>query len=183
MEAQHARTLFAQVQQGDQEAFATLYDAFSPALYGVVSKILKHQELAEDVVQDSFVKIWRNCKSYNPKKGTPFTWMLNIARNGAIDRLRKTKNFQDLKIQKQHENVSMPMHAEAAQNTDAIGLQELVDKLSPECRTMVDYIYFRGFTHSEVADALELPLGTVKSRTRRALEELRKAFISLFFWM
>lgn len=178
-----ADTLFEKIKQGDELAFAALYDQYAPALYGVVSKILRHTELTEDVVQDSFVKIWKNIRKYDSKKGSPFTWMLNIARNGAIDRLRKTQNFEDLKNRKQDENVGLLKHLEAPHNVDAIGLKELVNKLTPECQVMVDYIYFRGFTQSEVSEALDMPLGTVKTRARKAIQELRKAFISLFFWI
>lgn len=171
------------VKNGDQAAFGRLYDRYVAAIYGIVLKIVRSEDVAEDVLQDTFVKIWKNIHSYNSAKGTVFTWMLNIARNTAIDRLRKMQNLNKAKIQKQGEHVNNPDRQRSTINTNTIGLIDEVEKLSPEHRLMVEYIYFSGYTQQEVADELDMPLGTVKTRIRSAVGELRKVFASLYFWI
>jgi RNA polymerase sigma factor (sigma-70 family) len=161
------------LQQKDKSAFSELYDNYSSALYGVILRILNNdEESAQDILQDSFIKIWKNFDSYDHSKGSLFTWILNIARNTAIDKLRSSGRKP---IQSMEQNV----YVEAAhynQNVDRIGLKEIVSKLKPEHRTIIDMAYFDGFTQEEISDKLKLPLGTVKTRARTALIELRKIF-------
>lgn len=171
-----AKELARRASGGDKEAFAKLYAAYSPAIFGVLCKILRSEELAKDSLQDSFVKIWKNLPSYDPKKGTVFTWMLNIARNGAIDKWRSISRKRPHEIQTPADVVGMTTPADPTMNTDAIGLKDLVNDLKPELRQMVEYIYFSGFTQQEVADELEMPLGTVKTRIRAAVIALRSHF-------
>ncbi|WP_306642224.1 RNA polymerase sigma factor [Sanyastnella coralliicola] len=175
--------LIFRIQEGDTDAFGELYRDYSATLYGVSLKILGSEDQAEDVLQDAFIKIWKNIKKFNPQKGSIFTWMLNITRNTAIDRLRKSKNLQKAKIQTHAENVDYPARVRSSQNTDVIGLNDEVNKLAPEHRQMIEFIYFRGYTQQEVSDELVIPLGTVKTRVRKAVIELRKVFTTLFFWM
>jgi RNA polymerase sigma-70 factor (ECF subfamily) len=176
--------LVDKVKQGDKEAFAALYDNYTDALFGVVSKIVRSDEIAEDVMQDSFVKIWKNIHSFNPEKGTIFTWMLNVSRNTAIDKLRKLRKTDNVEIQVLDYSVGVP-HSHSTTKTDHIGLRELVDKLKPDQKLMVEYIYFNGYTQQEVSDELGIPLGTVKTRVRTAVIELRKVFTNLIlaFWI
>jgi RNA polymerase sigma-70 factor (ECF subfamily) len=161
------------IKQRDKSAFSELYDNYSAALYGVILRILNNdEETAQDILQDSFVKIWKSFDSYDSSKGTLFTWILNIARNTSIDKLRST-NRQPI------QSLEQDVHIEGAhynQNVDRIGLKEIVSKLKPEHRTIIDMAYFDGFTQEEISDKLKLPLGTVKTRARTALIELRKIF-------
>jgi len=157
------------LQQQDKKAIDALYDQYSSALYGIVLNIVRSEMVAQDVLQEAFVKIWSKGVSYDPLKGTLFTWMLNITRNTAIDKQRmeetRSKNsekntpegFMDLQI-------------------DHIGLNTEVGKLEEKYRKVIDLIYFEGYTQEEVTEALNIPLGTVKSRVRIALRELRKVF-------
>jgi RNA polymerase sigma-70 factor (ECF subfamily) len=161
------------LKQKDKPAFSELYDRYSGALYGVILRILNHdEELAQDILQDSFVKIWKNFDAYDNSKGSLFTWILNVARNTAIDKLRTLERHP---IQSLEQNVHLE-GSHYSQNVDKIGLKEIVSKMKPEHRTIIDMAYFDGFTQEEISDKLKLPLGTVKTRARTALIELRKIF-------
>ena len=165
--------LVSSLKQRDKAAFGKLYDNYSGALYGVILRILNNEEeMAQDVLQDSFVKIWNNFESYDSSKGSLFTWMLNIARNTAID---KTRSLKRNPIQSLDQNVhlmeSSPGHLI---NVDQIGLKETVDKLKPEHKIIIQMAYYGGMTQEEISTELKIPLGTVKTRARAALTELRR---------
>ncbi len=173
--------LVGRLKTGSEAAFAEMYDRYSGALNGIVSRIVRDNEAAQDVLQDSFVKVWKNIHTYDSTKGSFFTWMLNIARNTSIDSLRKLKKEGRTEIQNWEGAVGLV--GAVQQNTNAIGLSKLVEKLPPEQQIMIQYIYFKGYTQQEVSDELEMPLGTVKTRTRLAMRELRKWFTLLVLWM
>lgn len=160
--------------QRSQKAFGYLYDNYSAALYGIVNSIVPDKEIANDVLQNVFVNIWRKIESYNPSKGRLFTWMLNIARNAAIDEIR-SKGYRD-----SQKNQSFPENSDANIGSVVsepavkdVGLRKMLSKLKTEWRVLVDLSYFQGFTHEEISKALNIPLGTVKTRIRSALIELR----------
>lgn len=161
---------------------AELYDRYSATLYGLASKIVQSDEVAQDVVQDSLVKVWKRIKTFDDSKGTFFTWMLNITRNTAIDFLRKTKKESGRSIQDLENDVHMD--AGNTLNIDTLGLKNIVDDLKEDQRILVEYIYFKGYTQQEVSDELEIPLGTVKTRIRAAIKEMKHyfgLFIALFW--
>lgn len=134
--------------------------------------IVTNAEVANDVLQEVFLNIWRKIESYDAGKGRLFTWMLNIARNASIDMLR-SKNFQNTrKNQPLSDTVNWSTTAQA-QNIDNIGLRKMLGKLKDEQRTLVELAYFRGYTHEEIAAMEGIPLGTVKTRIRAALIQLR----------
>jgi RNA polymerase sigma-70 factor (ECF subfamily) len=139
---------------------------------------VKSEELAEDVLQDAFIKIWKNITAYDSSKGTLFTWILNVARNTAIDKIRSQEYKNLSKIQPIDNHVGLVDHQSNTQTQiDHIGLDKVVDKLKPEHQTIIDYIYFKGFTQVEVSEALNIPLGTVKTRVKSAINHLRELFI------
>ncbi len=160
------------LQQRNEKAFEYLYDHYSPALYGIVFSIVYDSEIANDVLQNVFINIWKKMESYDAGKGRLFTWMLNIARNAAIDEVR-SKSYKDAKKnQPLPENVDS-FSAVTSPVTDDVGLRKLLAKLKDEWRILVDLSYFQGFTHEEISKALNIPLGTVKTRIRAALTQLR----------
>ena len=166
--------LVALLQQRDQKAFSYLYDNYSGALYGIINSIVPDKEIANDVLQNVFVNIWRKIESYDAMKGRLFTWMLNIARNASIDEIR-SKGYKDSqKNQPLPENVDVNI-AGAVTMPDIAdsGLRKVLTKLKSEQRTLLDLSYFQGFTHEEISKALNIPLGTVKTRIRSALIQLR----------
>lgn len=160
--------------QRDKRAVELIYTHYGGTLLGVISRILKSEELAEDIFQDAMVKIWKNAASYDKSRGRLFTWMINICRNLAIDVLRSKKFQATLKIQNAEQLVSSENAPSYSFNPDQIGLVELVGKLKPEHIAIIEIIYYKGHTQKEAAEALEIPLGTVKTRLRIALRELRQ---------
>ncbi len=168
--------LVAALKERDNQAFAFLYDNYSGALYGIIRQIITDNvELAGDVLQEVFINIWRKIESYDQTKGRLFTWMLNIARNASIDTLR-SKSYQNAqKNQELPENVYKGASNQTTQqNVDNIGLKKVLEKLKPEHRVLVDLAYFKGFSHEEIAELMTIPLGTVKTRIRNALLQLRE---------
>lgn len=143
---------------------------YSPSLYGIALSIVKTEQDAGDVLQESFVKIWKNIKTFDEKKGTIFTWMLNITRNTAIDKYRKIKKIY---TREKNEFIDSGINFK---NTDFIGIKELIKQLRPEHVEVINELYFKGATQQEASESLNLPLGTVKSRARAAMKELRKVF-------
>lgn len=164
--------LVALLQQRNEQGFAYLYDNYSGALFGIVNGIVTDKEIANDVLQNVFVNIWRKIDSYDASKGRLFTWMLNIARNASIDEIR-SKGFRDSqKNQSLGDNVDL-VGASVGPTVDDVGLRKVLTKLKGELRVLIDMSYFQGFTHEEIARALDIPLGTVKTRIRSALIQLR----------
>jgi RNA polymerase sigma factor (sigma-70 family) len=169
----------AMLRSGRPEQFGQLYDAYSPALFGIIKKIVADPDQAQDVLQDSFVKIWEKRDSYDGSRGSIFTWMLNISRNTAID-FTRSKHFRAAgNIRNIDDNVGIlnrSTGARTATNTDTIGVEELVNGLSPDQRQIIDLMYFNGLSQDEIAREFNIPLGTVKTRARSAIGKLREVF-------
>ena len=159
------------LQAGSTKALSTLYENYSAALFGVICRLVNDDHLAEDILQEAFVKIWKNVQTYEASKGRLFTWMLNIARNASIDEVRSKSYKDSKKNQSLPENVDIGVPVNIV--TDEIGLRKLLTKLKDEWRILVDLSYFQGFTHEEISKALDISLGTVKTRIRAALFQLR----------
>ena len=157
-----------------QSALDYLYDHYSGALYGVIFRILKKEEISEEVLHDVFLKIWNKIDAYDSSKGKLFTWMLNIARNHAIDKTRSKEMNKGKKTDDIDYLVNKIDTRENAElQIDAIGLREVLMELSVDQRFIVDQLYLKGYTQSEVAEEFNIPLGTVKTRLRSAMIELR----------
>lgn len=161
--------------QNDKRVIAIIYDQYAPSLYGVVFRIVQSEEVAQDVMQDAFVKVWKKGTTYNSSKGTLFTWLLNITRNTAIDKLRSA-GFRNSGKNQSIDNFVYNKVSSQGTNPDEIGVKDLLNDLDEKYREVVDMIYFRGFTQKEVSEELNIPLGTVKTRLRIALRELRGIF-------
>ncbi|MEM1119238.1 MAG: sigma-70 family RNA polymerase sigma factor [Bacteroidota bacterium] len=174
------------LQRNDQRAIELLYNDYAAALYGVVFRIVLSEEIAQDVLQDAFVKIWKNGSMYDRSKGTLFTWVLNICRNKAIDATR-SKHFRGNGKIQDWENF---VHSSDKQFTEIpinhIGLLRHVDGLEEKYRKVIQLIYFQGYTQKEVTEELGIPLGTVKSRLKIGLRELKKLYqdvVTIFFFL
>ena len=154
-----------------------MYKQYAGVLYGVVKKIIYDDQTAQDVLQEVFVKIWNNIEGYDAGKGRIYTWMINIARNAAIDKLRSKGEIMKAKIQTGDDIVSnMQQGMKTEQRTDTIGLRQMVGGLKPEYQSIVDLAYFKGYTMEEIAKTLDIPVGTVKTRMRYAIKTLRGNF-------
>jgi RNA polymerase sigma factor (sigma-70 family) len=162
------------LQSKDRSALDFLYDNYSAALYGVISRVLKNEDIAEEVLQDVFLKIWDKIDQYDSTKGKLFTWMLNVARNQAIDKTRSKEISKDQKTRGIENVVSRIDNKEYIETSvDGIGVKEIIKKLPDEQQFVVEYLYFKGYSQSELADEFNIPLGTVKTRLRLAMQSLR----------
>jgi RNA polymerase sigma-70 factor (ECF subfamily) len=166
--------LIQQFQQKDAKAFETLYNMYSQSMLGVIFNIVKNEVVAEEVMQDVFIKAWNNAESYSAKKGRFFTWLINIARNAAIDKIR-SKSFKNTK-----QNLNAEFFVDIIQSsdnldnkTDAIGIKEFVSKLAKKCIKVIELLYFKGYTQKEASEELDMPIGTIKTRNRNCIQDLR----------
>lgn len=162
------------IRSKDERAFSLLYDMYARNLFGIIHNLLPEREEAEDVLQDVFVKIWRSIDTYDESKGRFFTWILNIARNASIDRLR-SKGFKDGRKNLPADNFVHLLDQSNRMNDriDAIGIREFIKKLKPKCIRILDLLFFKGFTQQEAAEELGMPLGTVKTQNRSCIGDLR----------
>lgn len=165
--------LVSLLKQRTQAAFSYLYDHYAATLNGVIVGIIQDTEVAGDVLQEVFVKVWRQIEHYDPGKGRLFTWMYNIARTTAIDTLR-SKDWKN----SQRNNSLTEDYALLPDNNpspaDELGLRKIIQTLKEEYKVLVELSYFEGYTQEEIAGMLNIPLGTVKTRIRAAILQLRQ---------
>jgi RNA polymerase sigma-70 factor, ECF subfamily len=166
----------------DAEGVSLLYDKYSSALFGVIFRVVHSKELAEEALQDTFTKAWRNIDSYDATKGRLYTWLINIARNTAIDATR-AKNFKHQNQPLDNVVNTIDTQQSTSINPDTLDIQRLTEKLAPEYKVLIDLIYFQGFTQAEVAEHLSMPLGTVKTRLRTAMSTLKQLFSFLIAYI
>ena len=154
---------------------ALLYDKYAAAVNGIVLRIIRNEEVSQEVVQDIFLKIWDKIAQYDDQKGRLFTWILNLGRNAAIDNVHSKEIKKSTKTDTVEDNVyTIETRNSEEMPTDGIGVEEVLTDLIEDQQFVIKKIYFDGYTHSEVAKGFEIPLGTVKSRLRSALKHLKK---------
>jgi RNA polymerase sigma factor (sigma-70 family) len=160
----------------DNLAVAYLYSNYSFALKKVITEIIKEEEMVEDVFQQCMVSIWQKIDQYDAGKGRLFTWMLNICRNASIDTLR-SKSFRQMQNQTSLDSVYDIQMGISSTKTDTIGLQKIIYSLPEDNRKPLILNYLEGYTHDEIAKMLQWPVGTVKTRIRNGLIQLRKKMV------
>lgn len=158
----------------DKEALSYLYEKYSAALYGVVFRIVREEEVSKEVTQDVFLKIWEKISTYDANRGRFFTWMMNIARNEAINKIRSKEIKTSAKTDSLDNYVYTSKDNSTQQSVEGLGVRELMKDLDENQQFVISKVYFEGFSHSEVAEDFDIPLGTVKSRLRAALKLLRR---------
>jgi RNA polymerase sigma-70 factor (ECF subfamily) len=165
------------LQGNDQRYFSKLYDNYSGPLFGLIVKWIKDTEVAENLLQDAFVKAWRSRELYDAAKGKIFTWLYNITRHICIDHLR-SKACKKSKVSILSDNIQalLPGIHTGGVVPETIGLRKLVDSLRKEEKEVIELMYFKGFTQREIAILMNTPLGTVKTRMSRAIKNLRYYF-------
>ena len=173
---QDEQQLIYELKNGNRQAMGWLYDKYASVLYGIALKIVGSEMEAQDVVQEAFVKIWKNVDKYEPGKGTFFTWILNITRNTGIDKIRSAGFRKQSMIQGLDSSVYKNGEPKTYFNPDTLDLKQNLGKLDPKYQQIIELAYFHGFTQKEIEEELNIPIGTVKSRIRIALRELRKIF-------
>ncbi|PWS28002.1 RNA polymerase subunit sigma [Pedobacter yonginense] len=162
---------------GQYGAFNQLYKMYAPALLGIINKIVLQQETAEDLLQDTFIKIRKYASSYDPSKSRIFTWISRIAKNTALDHLRLKMNKDGAKnISLDFVSAELDTNYTHSFNPETIGLKSLFNTLNSKQKEIIDLIYFKGYTHEEVAEKLNMPIGTVKTRIRMSIQKLRLSF-------
>ena len=177
--------LFKEIANGQRQAFSVIYDRYSSQLYGLALKILQNQTLADDVIQDVFVNIWKKAGTYDRSKGTPIAWMMILCRNRCIDALRRLNKNRSRSAVLTEELVQTVSDESAANPLEKAGLSELqtavrraMEILPPEQREPIELAYFKGFSQSEIASELNLPLGTIKTRIRLGMQKLRDLIVN-----
>lgn len=158
----------------DKKALEYLYDNYSSTLNGVIFKILRSEDLAQEILQDTFLRVWDKIKDYDATKGRLFTWMVNIARNLSIDKTRSREFKAASKSDDLDSNVYVSdVYYSEKNNPEHIGIKALLDHLVPEQKKVIDLMYFQGYSQSEISEEFDIPLGTVKTRVRAAMGKLR----------
>lgn len=170
--------LVASLKNHDNAAYKYLYLHYRGALYNTIKQIIYDEETAADVLQEAFVTVWQNIGKYDPSKGRLFTWLLKLTRNAAINKTRSKVYKSQSKNVDLSNYVNYPeLNSSPQPDINKIGLRKQVHQLKDDFKNVLELSYFQGFTQEEIARALNIPLGTVKTRMRNALIELRKQFV------
>lgn len=171
--------LIEKFKKKDEKAFESLYNMYRDSMQGVIYNIVRDSDIAEEVMQDVFIKAWHNAENYSAEKGRFFTWILNIARNAAIDKTR-SKSFKNSK-----QNLNSDFFVDILETneslddkTNAIGIAKFVGKLAKKCIEVIELLYFKGYTQAEASEALDMPIGTIKTRNRNCIQELRNMVLN-----
>ena len=172
-------TLVSKFQEKDERAFESLYNMYSESMHGVIYNIVRDHDIAQEVMQDVFIKAWHKADSYNSSKGRFFTWILNIARNAAIDKTR-SKSFKNSakNLNADYFVDILPTQDNLDNTTDAIGIAKFVGKLAEKCKKVIDLLYFKGYTQKEASETLDMPIGTIKTHNRNCIKELREMVLN-----
>ena len=168
--------LCQQVMSQDQSCIGNLYDLYGRALYTQIYHIIGSEEPSVEILQDTFVKIWSKGSSYDPEEGRLYTWMLRIARNGALNYVNSKASKKAHKTQGAENLVYIGDNSREVYQREALDLPASMNKIDQKYQEVLSYIYLKGYTQKEVSDELNIPLGTVKSRVKIGLRELRKIY-------
>ncbi len=163
--------IYGKICARNEAGLTLLYKYYSDSLYGIAYRILNKKAFAEDAIQQSFLKIWNNIDQYDPNKSTLFTWMVRIVKNTSID-IRRLKSFQ-----KEEKSETLDVHVHNTKqshiDTDSIDVTNMIEGLDEKYAFVLEYLYLRGYTQSELADEFDMPLGTIKTRVKKGIEILR----------
>lgn len=163
------------LQKKDSSILEYIYNEYGKALFGVIYSRVKDKELAEEILQESMLKVWNNSSKYNSSRGRFYTWVLTITRNTTTDVSRSKAYKLSMQINTSSDVLDVIDTAGSYNlNEDSIGIREVIEELNTKYMQVIDMLYFKGYSQSETAKKLDLPLGTVKTRIRRALELLKQ---------
>ena len=162
------------LREGNEKAISLLYEHYGDTLYGVALKVVQNEAMAQDVMQESFVKIWKKAHTYDASKAKLFTWLFRITRNTAIDKLRSVSTKSDKEIQIDVSDV-YTIGVEGVR-PEFLDMEKQLEKIEPKYREVLEALFFDGMTQQEASEELDIPLGTIKSRLKIGLRELRKIY-------
>lgn len=172
--------LFARITEREASALSELHRLTAHRLFAVILNVLKNRQEAEDVLQDVFLKIWKNASRYNPALGSPISWLITVARNSSYDRYRKRTRFAEQHETSQQDLTDMASTNQPERPDDFLlstersqKIRTALESLAPDQRTAIELAFFSGHTQQEVSEKLGVPLGTVKARIRRGMQSLK----------
>lgn len=172
----NADALLTAVARGDAEAFAELFDLVSPTVVGIARRVVRDPDQADEVAQEVMLEVWRRAPGYDPAKGTCRTWIATIAHRRAVDRVRSEQAERDRRVRDAERNGAAdpdPVAGSYAEGAERAEVTAALDSLTDLQRQTIELAYYGGYTYAQVADILELPLGTVKTRIRDGMIRLR----------
>jgi RNA polymerase sigma-70 factor (ECF subfamily) len=174
------KELLSKVANGDERAFVTLYDRHASRIYTLILRMTNDQMLAEEVLQETFLRIWSRARQYNPERGSPLIWLLAVARHTALERLRFESHRPVLSDEVDTSSVleTIPEPETTSEEARWRSLYLAVQSLPKEQRNVIELAYYHGLSQSEIAEMLELPLGTVKTRLRAGMIQLRRQWLA-----
>lgn len=175
--------LLMRIADRDEQAIEILYDRYSKVLYSILVAILKNTEEAQDLLQEIFIQIWQKAPSFDVSRGNVYSWMVALTRNRAIDRLR-SKSFRERKQENYDYDIDLieascfptPLDAVLVTERETL-VRDAFGQISPDQQIVLHLAYFEGHSQSEIADLLQIPLGTVKTRTRQAMIKLHQLLL------
>jgi RNA polymerase sigma-70 factor (ECF subfamily) len=169
--------LLALIGRGDREAFARLYDLYGAAAYSLAARIVRDRELAADVVQNVFLAVWTGATQFDPARGQPSTWIMTMTHHKAVDMVRREqrRRTEPLDVVGDQTATEAPVDEQAWRGVARGHVREALKRLPDPHREVIELAYFAGYSQSELADRLAVPIGTVKSRTFAAMRALRDA--------
>jgi len=170
-------TLIQQFQQKDEKAFEELYNLYALSIHGFINNIVRNKGIADEIVQDTFMKAWQNSHKYAPEKGRFFTWILNIARNASIDQIRSKAHKESQKTTDVDARHDLGCSRDQEKINNANYVSRFLPKLSAKRCEVIDLLFLQEYTHKEAAEFLNIPIGTLKSRSREGLSHLRQLML------
>jgi len=162
------------LKNGDKKAISLLYENYSGALLSVVKKVISDHDIAQDVLQEGFIKVWKKGNTYDSSKAKLFTWLYRIFYNSAIDKVRSLNNKTKKEIQIENSNVYKL--TTKSLNQDTIDIRKHIGILELKYQIVLNALFFEGMTQKEASEELNIPLGTIKSRLKIGLRELKKIY-------
>ena len=167
--------VFDRVRRGDQQAFAMLYDALAPKIFGIVKRVLRDPAMSEEVTQEVFVEIWQQADRFDAERASVTTWALTMARRRAVDRVRREQSQRNRveALAGQRNDSEVEPGQQVVDRLDAGAVRDALSALPDDQRDVLVLSFIEGLAHGEIADRLDLPLGTVKGRVRGGLKKLR----------
>ena len=164
------------LKNGDKFSYAAFYDAYSAAIYGIILRMVKDEEVAAEILQDTFLKVWSYRDTYDSEKGRLFTWIHRIAKNLSLNYLESKRAKVKDKI-RSVDDLVYNMESSYKTRVDSLDMSSKLNLIKRKYKQVLEMAYFEGYTHKEISDRLSLPLGTVKSYIKIGLRDLRKIYI------
>ncbi|MGX8176388.1 RNA polymerase sigma factor [Exiguobacterium artemiae] len=174
MHTQSDESLYHEMRSGDEQALEVLYDKYERLLFSFAHRFTNNDRLSEEVIQEVWMKIWNGRVDFNTDKGKFSSWILTITRNAALDCLRREKRQPTIEVEERDGGYDEPVERTVIQRETATEVRDAVNELKPDQQELIELVYFKGLTQQQISDQLNMPLGTVKTRIRSAIQALRK---------